>query len=302
MVRTVIKASLGVLLCGAAFTAQAFNVFACEPEWAALTRALMPQAAVFTATHHLQDPHHIEARPALIAQLRRANLAVCTGASLEAGWLPMLQQRAGNPAIQEGRPGLFYAADHVDLIDPYKGSVTPFSGDVHVEGNPHLHADPHRLLKVAQALRQRLTELQPDQASAIDARHRQFDASLRAKLAEWERRAQAIRGKEVVGQHASLGYLWSWLGLRQVADLEPKPGMPPTPVHLEKTLLKLKAQPAMAIVVASHQDPRAGKWLSAQLGSAVPLLILPATVTQEGEAAFFQWYEQLVSALVQSAR
>jgi hypothetical protein len=58
----------------------------------------------------------------------------------------------------------------------------------------------------------------------------------------------------------------------------------------------------MAIVVASHQDPRAGKWLSAQLGSAVPLLILPATVTQEGEAAFFQWYEQLVSALVQSAR
>ncbi len=90
--RTVIKASLGVLLCGAAFTAQAFNVFACEPEWAALTKALMPQAVVFTATHHSQDPHHIEARPALIAQLRRANLAVCTGASLEAGWLPMLQR------------------------------------------------------------------------------------------------------------------------------------------------------------------------------------------------------------------
>ncbi len=302
MVRTVIKVSLGTLLCVAAAAAQALNVFACEPEWAALTKALMPQAVVFTATHHLQDPHHIEARPALIAQLRRANLAVCTGASLEAGWLPMLQQRAGNPTVQEGQPGMFYAADVVELMDPHTGSVSPFAGDVHTEGNPHFHADPNRLLKVAQALRQRLTELQPDQAATIDARHRQFDSSLREKMAEWRKRAQVLKGKEVVAQHASLGYLWSWLGLRQVADLEPKPGMPPTPVHLEKTLLKLKAQPVLAIVVASHQDPRAGKWLSAQLGPAVPFLILPATVTQEGEGAFFQWYEQLVSALVQSVR
>ena len=80
------------------------------------------------------------------AQLRAADLAVCTGAALEAGWLPMLQQRAGNPRVQDGAAAMFYAAEHVQLIDPRAGLITPFDGDVHPQGNPHLHADPHRLL------------------------------------------------------------------------------------------------------------------------------------------------------------
>ena len=100
--------------------AHAITVFACEPEWASLTRTLLPEATVQTATTHLQDPHHIEARPSLIAQLRRADFAICTGAELEAGWLPMLQDRAGNPKVQSGRPSMFFAAEHVDLIDPFK--------------------------------------------------------------------------------------------------------------------------------------------------------------------------------------
>ncbi|NCV32482.1 MAG: zinc ABC transporter substrate-binding protein, partial [Betaproteobacteria bacterium] len=129
--------------------AKAITVFACEPEWAALTKALMPEAIVRSATTHLQDPHHIEARPSLIAQLRGADFAICTGAELEAGWLPMLQERAGNPKVQNGQPGMFFAAEHVTLIDPFKGAITPFSGDVHAQGNPHFHTDPQRVKLVA---------------------------------------------------------------------------------------------------------------------------------------------------------
>src|SRR5690554_6716412 len=93
--------------------AQALTVFACEPEWAALARELAPRATIVAATHAQQDPHQIEARPALIAALRRADIAVCTGASLEVGWLPMLQQRAGNREVAPGTPGMFFAADAV---------------------------------------------------------------------------------------------------------------------------------------------------------------------------------------------
>ena len=133
--------ALGLALCG---PAQAFTVFACEPEWAALTRVLLPSAKVHVATHAGQDPHHIEARPSLIAQLRNSDLAVCTGASLEAGWLPMLQQRAGRAVP------LFEAADQVALIDAQPGAIgSPWAGDVHAEGNPHLHTDPRKLLEVA---------------------------------------------------------------------------------------------------------------------------------------------------------
>jgi hypothetical protein len=101
------------------------------------------------ATHPGQDPHHIEARPALIARLRSADFAVCTGASLEAGGLPTLQERASSARARD----VFSAADHVRLIDPQPGAIgTPWAGDVHAEGNPHLHADPRDLLEVEGAL------------------------------------------------------------------------------------------------------------------------------------------------------
>ncbi len=289
------QAALGLCV---ATSAQAFSVFACEPEWAALTKALFPEAQVVSATSAQQDPHHIEARPSLIAQLRRADLAVCTGASLEAGWLPMLQERAGNAKVQNGQPGMFYAAEFVSLIDPHRGAVTPFSGDVHPEGNPHIHADPRRVLQVARALADRLGQLNPNAASAIAARHSKFHESFSLKIAQWERAAQPLKGRAVVTQHASLGYLWQWLQIKPVADLEPKPGMAPTPGHLERLRTQLKQSPASAIVVAQHHDKRPAQWLAQQdFGKAMPLIILPATVTDIAPESLAAWFDSIIATL-----
>ena len=165
-------ASRALTLCLASIALSAsaapLRVFTCEPEWAALVRTLAPDAVIGSATHALQDPHHIEARPALIGLLRTADLAVCTGASLEAGWLPMLQQRASNPAVQTGQPGMFFAAEQVRLIG-IPERVDRSDGDVHTEGNPHLHLDPHRLQQVAASLSERLARLDPAGAASYRA-------------------------------------------------------------------------------------------------------------------------------------
>lgn len=280
--------------------ASAFTVFACEPEWAALTRVLMPDATIHTATHSRQDPHHIEARPALIAQLRAADIAVCTGASLEVGWLPALQQRAGNAKVQDGSQGMFYAASQVELIDAQPGAGgNPFAGDVHAEGNPHVHADPRNMLKISLRLAERLQKLVPAEAQQIRQRQSQFEVSWGQRISDWEQRAAALRGQPVVAQHTAFGYLWKWLGLKQTADLEPKPGMAPTPGHLQGLLSTLQAQPPLAIITADYQDPRAGRWLAGQLAGKVPLVTLPATVEDErAPDALAQWYEQLINALL----
>lgn len=282
---------------------RALEVFACEPEWAALVRVLVPDAKVVSATHVRQDPHHIEARPALIAQLRRADLAVCTGAQLEAGWLPMLQQRAGNPRVQEGAPGMFYAADLVALLDPHPGGVSPFAGDVHAEGNPHFQADPRRLLDVARGLARRLSQVAPDRAADVAARLAAFESSWTARIAAWSVAATRLRGRTVVAQHGTFAYLWSWLGITQVADLEPLPGMAPTPRHLQRVLGQLRAPPApLAVVVAEHQDARPARWLVGQLSGSAPLLVLPATVADPGAAdALGVWIDGLLRALLQAA-
>src|SRR6266852_2599478 len=84
----------------------ALNVFACEPEWAALTQEMGgDKVSVYTATTALQDAHHIEARPSLIAKARSADFVICTGAELEVGWLPLLLSQSGNGKIQPGSPG-----------------------------------------------------------------------------------------------------------------------------------------------------------------------------------------------------
>jgi zinc/manganese transport system substrate-binding protein len=287
------------LLAGAA---QAFTVFACEPEWAALARVVMPAANIHVATHGRQDPHHIEARPALIAQLRRADLAVCTGASLEAGWLPMLQQRAGNPRVRDGAPGMFYVADHVDLIDPQPGAGL-FDGDVHPEGNPHPQLDPRRLLDAARALADRMAGLVPAQEASIRERLARFETDWTSRIADWERRAVPLRGRTVAAQHSTHGYVWHWLGIAQVADLEPRPGMAPTPGHLQRLLQAMRAAPPLAIVVAPYQDPRAARWLAGQLGPRVPLLVLPSTVDDDAAPdALVRMVEQVLQPLLDAAR
>ena len=283
--------------------ASAPTVFACEPEWAALIRVLLPEAQLHVATHARQDPHHIEARPALIAQLRSADLAVCTGAALEAGWLPMLKQRAANAKVRDGQPGMFYVADHVSLIDPQPATLNPFAGDVHPEGNPHLQIDPRRVEEAAEALSDRMQALWPAQATAVAQRHRQWQAQWQRHTERWGRQAAGLRGLQVAAQHTTFGYLWHWLGMEMVADLEPRPGMPPTTGHLSTVRDGLQAKPPAAIVVASYQDVRPAQWLVQQLQGRSPLLVLPATVEDpDAPDALVQWFDGLLNARITKAK
>src|SRR5210317_1857297 len=104
--------SLSMLTAGTsqASTNATLSVFACEPEWAALVKQLGgDRVDVYSATTAKQDPHHVRARPSLIAKARRADLLVCSGAELEIGWLPLLLRKSGNADIQPGQPGNFAA-------------------------------------------------------------------------------------------------------------------------------------------------------------------------------------------------
>lgn len=259
-----------------------FRVFACEPEWSALVRALMPDAHLTTATTHLQDPHYIEARPSLIANMRQADLAVCTGASLEAGWLPTLLQRAANPKVQNGRPGLFFAADHAHLHAPHE-HVDRSMGDVHPEGNPHVHLAPDQLPHVAKALADRLEQLRPDAAEAIGARYRSWREQWRQHRARWQESASRLKGHSVVVQHTTFHYLLQWLGVEATIDLEPKPGLPPSASYLGELLATPGLDNTRAILIATHQDPQPAEWLSERTGT--PVLVLPGTVTNDSQTA-----------------
>lgn len=252
------------------------NVFACEPEWAALTQELAgDHASITTATTAHQDPHHIQARPSLIAKLRRANLATCTGAGLEIGWLPMLQRQSGNKAIQNGQPGLFEAAMQVERLEvPEK--VDRAMGDVHPEGNPHVQMDPRRIATIAIALTARLKQIDPAHAADYDARGADFAKRWQAGIKRWEQEAAPLKGQRVVVHHKGWAYLLDWLGIEEAGQLEPKPGVPPAAGHLADLKAELAAKPAKMVIYAAYQSDRAAQWLSREAG--IPAVELPFTV------------------------
>ncbi len=271
-----IRIVFSFLLLAANSAQAALNVLACEPEWAALTQELAGDLArVSSATTARQDPHHIEARPSLIARARNADLLVCTGAELEVGWLPLLQRESGNARIQSGRVGYFEAAAQVRLLEKMLNADRS-QGDVHAGGNPHLQADPRNLLKVASALAPRLAELDPANAAVYAARNQDFQRRMRAAIARWEQDAAVLRGVPVVVHHKSWSYLADWLGLKVVADLEPKPGIEPSVSSLAGLLQRLRAQPARMVLRTAYQSPKPSEWLAER--AAIAAVELPYTV------------------------
>ena len=170
-------------------------------------------------------------------------------------------------------------------------------GDVHPEGNPHVHLDPHRLAVIANALSERLIEVDPGNAEHYRARHAAFSKRWQAAIGRWEERARPLKGTRVIVHHKAWPYLFDWLDLELAGTLEPKPGVPPSAAHLARLKAQLKAKPARFIIRAAYTDGRAAEWVSAQL--EIPAVELPYTVGGAPEVSdLFSLYEVTLDRLL----
>jgi zinc/manganese transport system substrate-binding protein len=282
MTRYLLSVLFGLLLLPLNAAAE-LRVFSCEPEWTSLVTELAgDHADVFTATTAQQDPHYIQARPSLIAQMRRADLVVCTGAELEVGWLPVLMARGGNPRVKPGTDGYFEAANFVPMLEvPQR--LDRAEGDVHPNGNPHIQLDPRNIARIAPALSERLAKLDPANAGDYRKRLEDFNRRWQNALQRWDTEAASLRGMPIVVHHKSWAYLNQWLGLKEIGTLEPKPGVPPSSSHLAELLETLKVTPAKAVIRAPYQDRRASEWLIKQVPGLV-MIEMPFTVGGNAQA------------------
>lgn len=279
----------------------ALKVFATVPEWGALAKEIGGERVeVFVATHALQDPHHVEARPSLIARARRADLVVATGADLEVGWLPVVLRECGNARIRPGQPGYFEAAAFVRMLD-VPTRLDRSEGDVHAAGNPHIQTDPRNILKVGAALAERMAAIDAANADAYRAGYAAFAGRWRIAIARWEKDASSLRGLPVVVQHKSWPYLSDWLGLKEVAALEPKPGIEPSASHLARLVEQTAAAKPRLVVRTAYNNPRPAEWYSAQ--AKLPVVVLPFTVGgNEAAQDLFGLFDDTVRRLVEAAK
>jgi zinc/manganese transport system substrate-binding protein len=275
----------------------ALNIFACEPEWAALAQELGgDKVSAVSATTAFQDPHHIEARPSLIARMRNADLVVCSGSELEIGWLPLLFTQSGNGRVRPGSPGFLEASQYVVRLEVPR-VVDRSMGDVHPGGNPHIHTDPRNIAKVAEVLAQRLAQLDGANAATYRSRADDFQKRWQEAIKRWEQQAARLQGVPLVEHHKGFTYLINWLGMREVGSLEPKPGIPPTTSHLAELVERMKQAPAKMIVYSSYNDPKATQFLSQRTG--IPGVMLPFTVGGTDKATdLFGYFDDIVARLL----
>jgi zinc/manganese transport system substrate-binding protein len=285
-----------LLLFVAPLGANALEVFACEPEWASLVKELAgDNANIVVATTAAQDPHKLEARPSLIAATRRADLLICTGADLEIGWLPLLLRRSANPDIQPGRPGYFLAADFVRKLE-VPTLVDRSQGDIHPQGNPHVHLNPHNISRIADRLAERLGVLDPANSGNYVAALQDFRDRWDTATTAWEERGDSLRSLRLVSHHTSFSYLADWLDLDIVATLEPKPGVPPSAAHLASLLQQLSSNPPAAVIRTPYANEKPSDWLTERLH--VKSLLLPYTVDGTGGPAdLFALFDMTLAAL-----
>ena len=277
----------------------ALNIFATVPEWGALAQEIGgDKVKVYNATHGLQDPHRIEAKPSLIAKARSAQLVVATGAELEIGWLPVVIRESGNATVQVGQPGYFEAACFVTMLD-IPAVLDRAHGDVHAGGNPHIQTDPRNLLKVGEALAARLSEIDSQNAASYLSAWQVFAGKLRLSIGRWEKEAALLKGVPILVQHKAFPYLEAWLGLKQIGSLEPKTGVEPSSGYLAEIVARQATQPARMVIRPAYQYDAPSRWIAER--TKIPAVALPFTVGGTPEAKdLFSLYDDTIARLLKA--
>ena len=273
------------------------NIFACEPEWKSLADTIGgDHVTTSSATTAFEDAHHVKAKPSLLSTVGRADLIICTGGELEVGWLPLLLDKA-KASVQPGNPGYLMASDYVTRLD-IPTRLDRSQGDIHPGGNPHIHLNPHNIEAVAIELSRRLETIDPASASFYQQQLKDFLTRWHTQVRIWETKAKPLTQMPIVIGHNHWAYLTAWLGLKEVAMLEPKPGLPPTASHLETVLQSVGKTPAKAILRAPFEDKAPSQWLSQR--SHIPVVTLAYTVGGSKDVTNLeQLFDRTISQLLE---
>lgn len=245
------------------------SVVATTPDLAALAMAIGGDAVdVRALAKPTEDPHFVDAKPSHIVTLNRADVLIEGGAELEIGWLPPLLESARNDKIAAGAPGRIVASQGIRMLE-IPATFDRAHGDVHPYGNPHFLLDPVNAKVVAAQMALHFGQVDPKSATIYNANLAKFNAGVDAKLVEWQKALAPYRGAKIVTYHKDFVYLAERFGLVIVDNLEPKPGISPSPAHLAKVIGEMKAANVRVMLVQPYQNRKTAETVARQTDAAV---------------------------------
>ena len=243
-----------------------------------------------------QDPHFVDPKPSFILAVSRSDMLIVVGRELEIGWLPPLLSSSRNSKIQQGAKGYLDPSLNVRILEIPTGQITRAMGDVHPSGNPHYWLEPGNGRRIAQAVRDKLTENSPANSAYFAQRYTDFDARLAVAEKRWDATMAPYKGTKVVTYHRSWPNFMERFGLDVMGYVEPKPGIPPSPSHTLELIEDMKKQGAKLIVVEPYFDLKTPQAIANQVGGKV-LVLAPSVGATKEATDYIQLFEYDVNML-----
>jgi ABC-type Zn uptake system ZnuABC Zn-binding protein ZnuA len=263
------------LVTSAALAAEPIAIVTTTADIAAIVKAIGgDRVAVESIAKGYQDPHFVEAKPSFIRVVNRARMLFNVGLELEVGWLPLLIQGARNPSL-----AVVDLSAGIAVLEKPTGPVSRAQGDVHPFGNPHYWLDPRNGSIMARRVAQELKGVAPGDAALFEQNLKSFETDLAARRKRWEEQMAPVRGAELVTYHKEWEYLVKWLGLNVVGYVEDKPGIPPSPRHLEELVQTMQQRKVKALLASSYTNPNVPKSIVEKTGAK--LVMLASSVSGE---------------------
>ena len=243
-----------------------------------------------------EDPHFVPAKPSLMKAIQHADVFVSTGLELDGGWLPLVLPGSRNPKIQPGTKGFVDASEGVSVLEKPSGTVSRAEGDVHPLGNPHYYADPKALEVVASHLAQVFSNLDPANAADYSANAKAFNERMEASLAKWEKQMEPYKGASIVTYHKNFIYFADRFGLKLFGTIEPKPGIPPSPRHINELAEAMKKAGVKVVVYQPYYNADASQQVAKRAGGVAVEIALEAGGMPGTDDVFFK-FDSMVSSI-----
>jgi len=299
-----IAAVVATLLVGTTVNAQStLRVVTSTEDLASITREVGgDRVDVVALAKGYQDPHFVDPKPSFILAMNRADLYVAVGRDLELGWLPPLVASSRNAKVQPSASGYLDASRNVHILEIPTGQITRAMGDVHPLGNPHYWLDPGNGRLIAQAIRDKLTELSPADAASFSQRYDDFDRRLTGAETRWDSAMAPFKGAKLVTYHRSWPNFMERFGLEVIGYVEPKPGIPPSPLHTIQLIEEMKRDGVSLIVVEPYFSLRTPEAIVNQLTGGQVLVLAPSVGGVDEATDYIQLFEYNVNLLAGALR